>query len=93
MDDHTLAAVDGGMDMPAHEATYASFLALTETLVVAMICVMLELVLWGLKGQGFIAVIGFALTLGAGAFGGMTGMTWRAVLPVAALLGLACIVL
>ena len=92
-DDHTLAAVDGGMDMPAHEATYASFLALTETTVVALVCILLELVLWGLQGHGFAALIGFILTIGASAFGAMTGLTWRAVLPVAALLGLACIVL
>ena len=92
-DDHTLAAVDGGMDMPAHEATYASFVALTETMIVALICIVLELVLWGLKGQGFIAGVGFALTLVAGGFGGMTGLTWRAVLPVFILMGLACIVL
>ena len=92
-DDHTLAAVDGGMDMPAHEATYAGFLALTETTVVALICIVLELVLWGLEGHGFIALVGFIRTVGASAFGGMTGLTWRAVLPVLVLLGLACIVL
>jgi hypothetical protein len=92
-DDHTLAAVDGGMDMPAHEATYAGFVGLTETSVVALICIVLELVLWGLKGQGAIALIGFVLTIGAAAFGGMSGLTWRAVLPVFVLLGLACIVL
>jgi Bacterial aa3 type cytochrome c oxidase subunit IV len=92
-DDHTLAAVDGGMDMPAHEATYAGFVGLTETSVVALICIVLELVLWGLKGQGAIALIGFILTIAAAAFGGMSGLTWRAVLPVFVLLGLACIVL
>jgi Bacterial aa3 type cytochrome c oxidase subunit IV len=85
-DDHTLAAVDGGMDMPAHEATYAGFVALTETSV-------LELVLWGLKGHGGIALIGFVLTLAAAGFGGVSGLTWRAGLPVLVLLGLACIVL
>jgi hypothetical protein len=92
-DDHTLAAVDGGMDMPAHEATYASFVALTETMIVALLCIVLELVLWGLQGQGFIAAVGFVLTLVAGAFGGMTGLSWKAVLPVFILMGLACIVL
>ena len=81
------------MDMPAHEATYAAFVALTETTVVAMIGIVLELVLWGLKGQGAIALIGFILTVGAAAFGGVSGLTWRAGLPVLALLGLACIVL
>lgn len=92
-DDHTLAAVDGGMDMPAHEATYAAFVGLTETSVVTLICVLLALVLWGLEGHGFIAAAGFILTICAAAFGSMTGLTWRAVLPVFVLLGLACIVL
>jgi hypothetical protein len=92
-DDHTLAAVDGGMDMPAHEATYAAFVGLTETCVVALICIVLELVLWGLQGHGGIALIGFVLTIGAATFGSMSGLTWRAVLPVFLLLGLACIVL
>jgi hypothetical protein len=36
---------------------------------------------------------GFILTIAAAAFGGMSGLTWRAVLPVFVLLGLACIVL
>jgi len=92
-DDHTLAAVDGGMDMPAHEASYAGFVALTETSVVALISIVLELVLWGLKSHGGIALIGFVLTLAAAGFGGVSGLTWRAGLPVLILLGLACIVL
>jgi Bacterial aa3 type cytochrome c oxidase subunit IV len=92
-DDHSLAAVDGGMDMPAHEATSAGFVALTETCVVALISIMLELVLWGLKGHGGIALIGFVLTIAAAGFGAVTGLTWRAGVPVLALLGLACIVL
>jgi hypothetical protein len=53
----------------------------------------LLLVLWGLKGDGGVAFIGFCLTLAAAAFGGYSGLTWRAVLPVFILLGLACIVL
>ena len=92
-DDHSVATADSGMDMPAHEATYAGFIALTETTVLALICIVLELVLWGLQGHGAVALIGFILTIGAAAFGGMTGLTWRAVLPVLVLLGLACIVL
>ncbi|WP_158817027.1 aa3-type cytochrome c oxidase subunit IV [Methylocapsa sp. S129] len=92
-DDHSAATADNGMDMPAHEATYAAFIALTETSVVTLICIVLELVLWGLKGQGAIALIGFVLTIGAATFGSMSGLTWRAVLPVLVLLGLACIVL
>jgi hypothetical protein len=92
-DDHSVATADDDRDIPAHEATYSAFLALTETTIVALICILLELVLWGLKGQGFVALIGFLLTAGAATFGFQTGLTWRAVLPVFVLLGLACIVL
>jgi hypothetical protein len=92
-DDHSVATADGGMDMPAHEATYAGFISLTETTTVALLCIVLLLVLWGLEGQGAIALIGFVLTIGAALFGGLTGLTWRAILPVFLLLGLACIVL
>jgi hypothetical protein len=92
-DDHSAAAVDGDMDLAAHEETYGSFVALTETTVVTLICLVLELVLWGLEGQGFVAFIGFILTAGAAAFGWMTGLAWRAVAPVLVLMGLACIVL
>jgi fatty-acid desaturase len=78
-DDHSVAAADDAMDMPAHEETYADFLALTEISVVSLLC--------------FLLFIGFCLTLAAAAFGGYSGLTWRAVLPVFILLGLACIVL
>ena len=92
-DDHSVATADSGMDMPAHEATYAGFIALAEMTTIALLCILLELVLWGLEGQGAIALIGFVLTIGAAAFGGLTGLGWRAVAPVFVLLGLACIVL
>jgi hypothetical protein len=92
-DDHGAMSAADGMDMPAHESTYSGFVALTETTVVALLCILLELVLWGLKGQGLIALLGFVLTAAAAAFGGLSGLTWRAVLPVFLLLGLACIVL
>ena len=92
-DDHSVATADSGMDMPAHEETYAGFLALTEITVVGLLCILLLLVLWGLKGDGGVALIGFLLTIAAVAFGGVSGLTWRAVLPVFVLLGLACIVL
>lgn len=81
------------MDMPAHEETYSAFVAMTETTTLALLCVILELVLWGLKGQGVVALVGFVLTAAAAAFGAVSGLTWRAVLPVFLLLGLACIVL
>jgi hypothetical protein len=92
-DDHSAATADDVMDMPARQETYADFLALTEITVVGLLCILLLLVLWGLKGDGGVALIGFFLTMGAAAFGGLSGLTWRAVLPVFVLLGLACIVL
>ncbi len=91
--DHSAPTASDAMGMAEHESTYAAFVGITETSIVALLCIILELVLWGLKGHGFIALIGFFLTAGAAAFGGMTGLTWRAVLPVFLLLGLACIVL
>jgi Na+(H+)/acetate symporter ActP len=91
-DDHSVATADD-MDMPAHEETYAGFLALTEITVVSLLCIVLLLVLWGLEGHGFVAFIGLVLTIAAALFGGLSGLTWRAVLPVFLLLGLACIVL
>jgi hypothetical protein len=92
-DDHSVATADDVMDMPAHQETYADFLALTEVSVVSLLCVLLLLVLWTLKGDGGVALIGFFLTLAAAGFGGVSGLSWRAVLPVFVLLGLACIVL
>jgi Bacterial aa3 type cytochrome c oxidase subunit IV len=91
-DDHGAMTADDAADFAEHEATYSAFVALTETTTVALFCIILELVLWGLKGQGLIALVGFVLTAGAAAFGGFSGLTWRAVLPIFFLLGLACIV-
>jgi Bacterial aa3 type cytochrome c oxidase subunit IV len=92
-DDHSTATADDAMDMPAHEEMYADFLALTEIGVVSLLCIVLLLILWTLKGDGGVALIGFFLTLAAAAFGGLSGLSWRAVLPVFVLLGIACIVL
>ena len=92
-DDHGAATLDGGMDMPAHEETYSTFVGLVEIVVLHILCIILLLVLWGLKGYPIIALIGFILTLGSGAIGGFTGLGWKAVLPVFVLLGVACIVL
>jgi hypothetical protein len=92
-DDHSVATADGDMDLAEHIATYDSFVALTGTTIATLICIVLELVLWGLKGHGGIALIGFALTAAAALFGGLTGANWRAVAPILVLLGLACIVL
>jgi hypothetical protein len=92
-DDHSVATADSGMDMAAHEATYVGFIALTETVIVALICIVLELVLWGLEGHGAVALIGFVLTVVAAAVAGPTGLGWRAVAPVLVFMGRACIVL
>ena len=92
-DDHSIATAGDDMDLPAHEETYADFLTILEITVVSLLCILLQLVLAGLKGQVAVAIIGFFLTAGAAWFGFATGLTWRAVLPVFLLLGLACIVL
>jgi Bacterial aa3 type cytochrome c oxidase subunit IV len=92
-DDHSVATAEDDADLPAHEETYAEFLSLVEVTVTSLFCILLLLVLWGLEGHGGIAFIGFVLTAGAAFFGLISGMTWRAVLPVFVLLGLACIVL
>jgi Bacterial aa3 type cytochrome c oxidase subunit IV len=92
-DDHSIATAGDDMDLPAHEETYADFLTILEITVLSLFCILLQLVLWGLKGHLAIAAIGFVLTGGAAWFGFATGLGWRAVLPVFLLLGLACIVL
>ncbi|HLJ69804.1 MAG TPA: aa3-type cytochrome c oxidase subunit IV [Roseiarcus sp.] len=92
-DDHSVATAEDVMDMPAHEETYADFLALTEVTVVSLLCILLLLVIWGLEGHPLAAFVGFLLTSAAAAIGLYSGLTWRAVLPVFVLLGLACIVL
>ena len=91
--DHGAAMADDPMDMAAHESTYANFIALTEIIVVHLLCIVLLLVLWTLEGHGFIALIGLILTAIAAMIGGLTGLGWRAVAPVFVLIGLACIVL
>jgi Bacterial aa3 type cytochrome c oxidase subunit IV len=92
-DEHSIATVDDDMDLVAHEETYSEFLTILEITVVSLLCILLQLVLWGLKGHGAIALIGFFLTGVAAWFGFSTGLAWRAVLPIFLLLGLACIVL
>jgi hypothetical protein len=90
---HGAATADDPMDMAEHESTYAGFVALTETVVVVLLNILLMLVLWGLEGHGFVALVGMILTILAATVGGLTGMGWRVVAPVFVLLGLACIIL
>jgi hypothetical protein len=92
-DNHGVATASGGMDMPAHETSYSQFIALTQLVAITVLCIVLQLVLWGLEGHGFVALFGFLITAAAAALGGFTGMGWKLVLPVFVLLGLACIVL
>jgi hypothetical protein len=92
-DNHGAATAASGMDMPAHENTYVQFIGLTQNVVAVILGIVLCLVLWGLEGHGFVALVLFILTSIAGAVGGMTGMGWKAVAPVLVLLGLACLVL
>ncbi|MGO8801426.1 MAG: aa3-type cytochrome c oxidase subunit IV [Roseiarcus sp.] len=92
-DDHSVATADSDMDLAEHVSTYGAFVELTGTVIATVVCIILELVLWGLEGHGGVALIGFVLTAAAAAYGGMSGANWRAVAPVVVLLGLACIVL
>lgn len=91
--DVSTAGHDDPMDMPAHESTYAAFLKLTEVSVVFLVTIVLLLLLWGVQGHGFVALIGFILTVIAWTVGWVTDLSWRAALPVLLLVGLACIVL
>ena len=92
--EHAAAAKgDLGIDLPAHEQTYAGFVSLTETVTVHILNIILLLVLWGLEGHPFVALLGFVLNIVAGALSGITGLGWRLPAALFVLLGLACIVL
>jgi hypothetical protein len=90
--DHAVAADDSG-DLAAHESTYAAFVALTEVAVALLLCIVLCLVLWGLEGHGFVALVGMIVACVAAAAGSISGYGWRALTPIIFLLGLASIVL
>jgi hypothetical protein len=92
--DHAVAAKgDLGIDLPAHEQTYAGFVSLTENVTVHILNIILLLVLWGLEGHPFVALIGFILNIAAFALGRLMGLSWRLSAGLFVLLGLACIVL
>jgi Bacterial aa3 type cytochrome c oxidase subunit IV len=88
-----VAKADIGIDLPAHEQTYAGFVSLTENITVHILNIVLLLVLWGLEGHPFVALIGFILNIAASALAGPTGLGWRLPAGVFVLLGLACIIL
>jgi hypothetical protein len=90
--DHAVAADELG-DLAAHESTYAAFVALTEVAVALLLSIVLCLVLWGLEGHGFVALVGLIVACAAAAVGSIAGYGWRAVAPIVVLLGLASVVL
>ena len=92
MADNHAGASDDVMDMPAHEEMYKNFLAMTEIGIVTILCIVLLLIIWTLEGHGGVALIGFFVTLVSAVIGGLTGLTWRAILPVFLLLGLVAVV-
>ncbi len=94
MSDHAGVAKDDlGIDLAAHEETYAGFVGLTENLTVHILNIVLLLVLWTLEGHPFIALIGFILNIAASSLAGPTGLGWRLPGALFVLLGLAAIVL
>lgn len=94
MSDHAgVAKGDLGLDLAAHEETYAGFVGLTENVTVHVLNIILLLVLWTLEGHPLVALIGFVLNIAASALGGLTGLGWRLPAGLFVLLGLACIVL
>jgi hypothetical protein len=90
--DHAVAAGES-RDLAAHESTYAAFVALTEIAVALLLCIVLCLVVWGLEGHGFVALVGMIVACVAAAVGSVAGYGWRALTPIILLLGLASIVL
>lgn len=93
MSDHGAAAIGDGMDMEAHEATYHQFIELTKTSTIVVLNIVLLLLLWGIEGHGFVALLGLILTFAAAAVGALIGQGWKLVAPIFVLIGLACIVL
>jgi hypothetical protein len=94
MSDHAAVAKgDLGLDIAAHEESYAGFVHFTEMISVHILNIVLMLVIWGLEGHGFIALLGFILNLILTALGGVTGLGWRLPAGLFVLLGLAAIIL
>ncbi len=94
MSDHAgVAKADLGLDLAAHEETYAGFVGLTENVTVHILNIILLLVLWTMEGHPFVALIGFVLNIAASALAGLTGLGWRLPGALFVLLGLAAIVL
>jgi hypothetical protein len=92
-DDAGVAKADIGIDLAAHEETYASFVGLAENITVHVLNIVLLLVLWTMEGHPVIAFLGFILNIAASSLAGPTGLGWRLPGALFVLLGLAAIVL
>jgi len=93
MDNAGVVKSDLGVDLSAHEQTYAGFVALTENVTVHIINIILLLVLWGIEGHPFVALLGFLLNIAASAASAALGLSWRLPAAVFVLLGALCILL
>ncbi len=93
MDNAGVVKADLGVDLPAHEETYAGFVSLTENAVVHVINIILLLLIWGIEGHPFVALIGFVLNIVASAASGALGLSWRLPAVVFGLLGVLAIIL
>ena len=93
MDNAGVVKGDLGVDLPAHEATYAGFIALTENVTVHIINIVLLLLIWGIEGHPFVALFGFFLNIAASAASFAMGLGWRLPAAVFVLLGVLAILL
>ena len=93
MDNAGVAKSDLGVDLPAHEATYAGFVSLTENVTVHVVNIVLLLLIWGIEGHPYVALFGFLLNIAASAASGMMGLGWRLPAVVFVLLGVLAILL
>jgi hypothetical protein len=84
---------DLGVDLPAHEATYAGFIGLTENVTVHIVNIILLLLIWGIEGHPFVALIGFILNIAASAASAALGLGWRLPVAVFVLLAVTAILL
>ncbi len=93
MENAGVSKSDLGVDLPAHEATYSGFISLTENVTVHVLNIVLLLVLWGIEGHPFVALLGFILNIAASAASAAMGLGWRLSAGVFVLLGVLCILL
>jgi hypothetical protein len=93
MENAGVAKTEIGIDLPAHQASYASFVSLAEVVTVHVLSIILLLVLWGIEGHPWVALLGFFINIAAAAAAVPTGLGWRLPAGVFVLLGVLCILL